>query len=159
MSYSWHVWSISNNKINNILEFLSSQDYLVDYLYPTLEKEYITNHGKRKRRVPLYSNYIFLYYKHNNDNYLQLKKCKWLSEYIGACSEDEMISVRNMDGKFYDNVVTNDLGVVVGMSVGLKYNNFPVVIEEINGNHLIVSIELFGQNNLIDCTLDDIYIL
>lgn len=154
----WHVWSINQQRHKKVEDFLRESKEVEDYIYPVVEKEYLTNKGKKIKDVPVYSNYIFVKCDYTNALNVNMCECQWIRHYVGPCSDDEIKKIQEMNGQDYDDVMPNDYGIKAGMRVTLKNNGFLVNVEDVNKDKLIVSLELFGQNRIFECSIDDIKI-
>lgn len=154
----WHVWSINQQRHKKVEDFLQELEEVEDYIYPVVEKEYITKKGKKTKDVPVYSNYIFVKCDYCGEMDVMMNKCQWIKQYVGPCSEDEVKKIREMNGQDYDDVMPNDFGIKAGMKVTLKKNGFLVTVEDVRRDKLLVSIELFGQTKVFDCSVEDIQI-
>jgi transcription antitermination factor NusG len=152
----WHIWSIKQHKYIKVKEFLEGIDNIIDFLYPVVEQEYKTKKGKRKRDIPVYSNYIFIKYDSTPELMAEINDCKWISRYIGKCSKEEINDVFKINGKNYEDVMPNKYGLSVGMKVSLKNNGLIVTIQEMQSNNLVVSLDIFGKTNIFKCDVDDV---
>ncbi|RLI62845.1 MAG: hypothetical protein DRO67_06760 [Candidatus Asgardarchaeum californiense] len=154
----WHVWTITAQKYKFVEEYLESLSAVNDFLYPMVDREYITKHGRRIRKIPLYNNYIFINYQHNETNDLLLSTNQWIHDYIGVCSDQEIERVKDLSRYKYDEIIPTH-NIRKGYSYRLKNTPFKGMIctvVDIDKNSLIVSIELFGSARLIKCDVEDI---
>lgn len=154
----WHVWSINQQRHKKVEDFLQELEGVEEYVYPVVEKEYITKKGKKTKDVPVYSNYIFVKCDYTNELNVAMCECQWIRHYVGSCSDEEIKSIKDMNGQDYDDVMPNDYGIKAGMRVTLKKNGFLVTVEDVRRDRLLVSFELFGQTKVFDCTVEDIQI-
>lgn len=156
----WHVWTIIAQRNKKVVEFLSELPEIDSYLYPTVERTYDTKSGKRVKNIPLYNNYIFIKYNHNNHMMNMISKCQWIKEYVGVCSDKEIINVERLSEEKYEDVVPNK-ELRKGEMYKLKetpFKDMMCTIVEVNGDRLVVAVELFGSDRLIKCYIDDIYL-
>lgn len=155
---SWYVWSIDQQYYKKVKEFIEDLNGIEEYIYPIVAKEYITKKGKKIKEVPVYSNYIFVKCNHSAKLSVEMKKCRWIRNYIGECSLSEIDSIKNMDGQYYDEVMPNDYGIKIGMRVMLKNTGLFVNVENVAKDILTVSLDIFGQTKVFDCKVSDIQI-
>jgi len=155
---NWYVWTITVNRYKEIKKFLEKISKIEDILYPTAEKEYTTKFGIRKKDVPLYSNYLFLRYKHSNDLISRMESCPWIHNCLGTCSKKEIKEVRKLDKTKYEDLIPTSK-LRIGMQVkliGTPFKDMIATLVGIDGDRLAVSISLFGAERVIKCTIDDI---
>lgn len=155
---NWHIWSINQQRYKKVNEFLEELDIIIDFVYPTVEKEHATKKGIKIKNVPVYNNYIFLKYLHSNEALHRISKCHWIRSYVGPCSAEEIKKVFEVNGGEYDDVMPNDYGLKIGMPVYLKSNGLLVCIQSIRGDRLTVSLEIFGRVKTFDCSVDEVVI-
>ena len=155
---TWHVWTITPQRYKRVEDFLESAPGVINYLYPTVEREYDTKHGKKTKGIPLYNNYIFIEYDGRSCTQIRISNCPWIKDYIGVCSNQEMKQVKKMARQRYEDVMpTGD--IVKGHRYKLKgtvFRDMSCNVVDIDGDKLTVAIELFGSDRLIKCTKDDI---
>ncbi len=154
----WHVWTIASQRHRKVEDFLETAPGVVNYLYPTVEREYKTKLGKRTKGVPLYSNYIFIEYDNTNGTQLYLDKCKWIKDYIGICSRKEMKQVKKMAGQKYEDIMPMS-EITVGSSYKMKgtvFKGMACTVTDINGDKITVSIGIFQGEHSVKCSKDDI---
>lgn len=101
MSPSWYVWSIRLGKFDVVSKYITEKvPEVIQVLYPTITKErQLKNGGAKKKKVPLYSGYIFLQYYHDLDNpqvWLKLKKHPFITNYVGPCTPADLVSVDSL---------------------------------------------------------------
>lgn len=154
----WHVWTITQQRYKRIEEFLCGVPEVEAHLYPTVMREYDTDKGRKTKDVPLYSNYIFIKYKHSNKLHITLESCPWMKDCIGVCSQSEIAEVKKLTKQKYEDIISEP-GIQEGRSYKLKgtvFKDMTCIVVEIDGDKLTVSIELFGSDRLIKCFADDI---
>ena len=158
----WHIWAISTNRYKRVIEFLDEVDFIEDFLYPVAEKEYNTKAGRKKRNVPIYSNYIFIRYDHSKpENVIVLQDHPWIVQYVGRCTEKEIEYVKDLDNSSYTDVMPTEeipTGTRVKM-VRTPFAGWDAVVVEHNNDKLLVSISIFGGERIIQCKVEDINIL
>jgi transcription antitermination factor NusG len=157
----WYVWTVIANRQKKINNFLSELDNIDEFLYPVAEKEYSTKKGRRVKDVPIYSNYIFIKYTHNNITESKIKACPWISEFVGKCSYEEIVRIKQQSNLKYDDLVkTADLKK--GSRVKLVRTPFmgweATVVDSMDGK-LEVSISILGSERNIKCTIDDVELI
>ncbi len=154
----WYVWTIIQQRHKRIEAFLSSVSEVKAYLYPTVIREYTTSKGKKTMNVPLYNNYIFIKYVRNNKIHARLESCPWIKDCIGVCSQAEIAEVKKLTKQKYEDIISGP-GIQEGRSYKLKgtaFRDMTCTVVKIDGDKLVVSIELFGDDRLIKCDVDDI---
>jgi transcription antitermination factor NusG len=154
----WHVWTVVANRQKRIMKFLSELEGIEDFLYPMAEKEYNTKKGKRTKDVPIYSNYIFINYKHNPKVSAEIEKCPWISNYVGKCSAEEMSQVQEQNRRNYDDLVPVEqieIGTVVKL-VKTPFAGWEATIVDVEEDKLSVSISILGAERVIKCNIDDV---
>jgi len=157
----WHVWTIISQRNKKVIEFLSELSNIDSYLYPTIEKTYDTKSGKRVKNIPLYNNYIFIKYEHNNYMLNEIGKCQWIKEYVGVCSDKEIVNIERLSEEKYEDIIVHKRKVEKGVSYKLKetpFKDMMCTVVEVNNDKLVVAVELFGSDRLIKCSIDDIYL-
>ena len=154
----WHVWTINQQRYKRVREFLDSLDGINEYFYPTVIKEYNTKAGKKTRDIALFSNYIFIRYEHNDQLSAKIANNSWIKDYVGTCSKQEMKDVLALSKKKYEDLVPTS-EVQTGRSyklIGTPFKDMTCNVVEIDGEKLVVSVELFGSPRLIKCSVNDI---
>jgi len=158
MAVIWHVWTINQQRYKRVREFLDSLDGINEYFYPTVIKEYSTKAGKKTRDIALFSNYIFIRYEHNDQLSAKISSNSWIKDYVGTCSKQEMKDVLALSKKKYEDLVPTS-EVQTGRSyklIGTPFKDMTCNVVEIDGDKLVVSVELFGSGRLIKCSVNDI---
>jgi len=155
---SWHVWTINPQRYKKAEEFLSNITEIDTYIYPTVVKEYSTKTGWKKKDIPLYSNYIFIKYKHTNHIHSRLENCLWIKDYLGVCSQQEIMQIKKLSEQKYEDIMP---GTEIKENHSYKLTGTPFkgmicTVVDINGEKLTVSVELFGSARLIKCSIYDI---
>lgn len=154
----WHVWTINQQRHKRVKEFLENLVEVVEYFYPTVIKEYNTKSGRKTKDVPLFSNYIFVKYKDNVLLQSRISDCQWIKDYVGTCSQQEMKDVLVLSKKKYEDLVPTS-EAQKGCSyklIGTPFRDMTCTIVDIDGDKLVVSVELFGSGRLIKCSVNDI---
>lgn len=154
----WHVWTLVQSHYKKIESFLSEVPEVESFLYPKVTKEYDTKAGKKFKSIPLYSTYIFIRYNHTPQVAAKLTGCPWLKDYLGTCTDEEISFVEELSKKKYEDLTpTNE--VKVGHHYKLKGTPFigmTCLVKEIIGDKLTVSVELFGSERFVKCSIDDV---
>jgi len=157
---NWHVWTITTNRYKRVVEYLEELSFIREFLYPLSEKEYNTKRGVRRRKFPLYANYIFIKYDHSLETSSLLQECSWIIQYIGKCSKQEITQVRELSAISYSSVTQFDIlgvGAKVKM-VQTPFAGWDAEVLEQDGNNLLVSIRIFGGEQIIKCCMEDVNI-
>jgi len=156
----WHVWTVIANRYNKIKEFLTNLPEIEDFTYPLAEKEVKTKSGKKIKYIPLYTNYIFLKYEHNVKTESVIECCPWICSYIGKCSQEEIKQVKMLDRQRYEDVIS-DGELYVGKQIkmiGTPFKGMISRVVKIDNDKLVVSINLFGDEKFIKCSINDVNI-
>lgn len=154
----WHVWTINQQRHKRVKEFLDSLTEIGEYFYPTVIKEYQTKAGKKTKDVALFSNYIFIKYEYDNHLQEKISNNNWIKDYVGKCSKKEMKDVLALSKKKYEDLVPTG-EVQKGRSyklTGTPFVGMTCTVVDIDGDKLVVSVELFGSGRLIKCSTNDI---
>jgi len=155
---AWHVWTINQQRYKRVEEFLENLVGIVEYFYPTVIREYSTKSGKKIRNVPLFSNYVFIKYEYNDLLHARISDCQWIKDYVGKCSQKEMEDVLMLSKKKYEDLVPIS-EIRKGHSyklIGTPFKDMTCTVVDIDGDKLVVSVELFGSGRLIKCLITDI---
>lgn len=154
----WYVWTIVQQRHKRVSEFLDTLDGISEYFYPTVVKEYTTKSGKKSRDIPLFSNYIFIKYSYTDDLHRAIIDNPWIKDCLGTCSQKEMDDVLVLSKKKYDDLVPTST-VCKNHSyklVGTPFKGMICRVVSIEKDKLVVSVELFGSDRLIKCSINDI---
>jgi len=152
----WHIWTIAPQRHKKVKEFLSGLNGIEEYLYPTVEQK--TKSGKKIKTVPLYNNYIFIKYETVPEIETQLSNFPWLKDYLGKCGKDEIAKVKELTDQKYEDVIRSD-SITVGETYKLMDTPFKGMLCRVidrDGEKLTVSVEIFGSDRLIKCSIYDI---
>jgi len=158
MDSGWHVWTMIGARWEKVCEFLSELNDIEEFIYPTVKREYSTKSGWKSKDVPLYTNYVFIKYNHNNKLHIKLEEHPWIREYVGPCSIGEIKEVRKLSERKYEDIMpTNEprVNMVVKLT-GTPFKGMTCMIKEIDGDKLTVSVMIFGAERLVKCGIDDI---
>jgi len=151
---AWHVWAINQQKYKQALDFVSMLEEIADVFYPIVE----TKKRKGKTDVPLYANYLFLKYEHNNAIMHRLLNSPYFYSYVGECDESEIQRVSELSKRTYEEILVGDT-LVVGNYYKLKSTPFKGMLcrlVSLNDDKAVVAVELFGSDRLVKCSIDDI---
>jgi len=154
----WHVWTIAQQRYKRVKEFLENLNEIDDYFYPTVVKEYNTKSGKKTKDVPLFNNYIFIKYIHNDQLHIKISDNPWIKDYLGTCSQKEMEDVLELSNKRYEDLLP-DTEIKKGHSyrlVGTPFRDMICTVVDVEEDKLIVAVQLFGSDRLIKCSTKDI---
>lgn len=155
---NWHIWTINQQRFKKIKEFLDKLSGIDSYLYPTAVKEYSTKTGWKTTDVPIYGNYIFIKYNYTNSVHSTIENYRWIKDYIGICSREEIDRVKELTNQKYEDIMPTD-DIVVGKSyklINTPFKEMICTVVKINGDKLVVSVRLFGSDRLIKCLASDI---
>lgn len=149
---NWHIWVIKQNKFDSIKYFLETEVKEVeDMFFPTVLKECRTGTRLYKRRVPLYSGYLFLKYQEDAENtiFYKIRSNPFVTNYVGLCKDD---SVDEMKKKEVWNVLNKQVetGDFVEV-VGGPFSKYKGSVSAISGNKVTIKINLFDRD--IDYTI------
>jgi transcription antitermination factor NusG len=107
----WFIWVVRQGKIDSIKYFLETEVPAVEEVFfPTVLKEFRVGTKIRRRRVPLYSGYLFLKYTDTEDSrvFYTIRSNPFVTNFVGACSESK---VEEMKKKEEWNVLSKEVGV------------------------------------------------
>lgn len=110
-SFQWYVWSVKTGKFDTVKRYIEEKiPEVKQVLYPTVTKERVLKSGEsKKRKVPLYSGYMFLQYQHDEKDpqvWLKLTKHPFVSTYVGPCTPADLVSVNSLQKL---EIVNNDV--------------------------------------------------
>ena len=147
----WHIWAIKQRRFESIEFFLNTKIPEVEEIFfPTVLKEYKIGKCLHKRRIPLYSGYLFLYYSDDeNKVYYKIRSNPFVTNYIGVCSSAQVNIMRTKE-KW--NTISKK--VEVGDRVEVISGPFKKCsgnVNSINGNKVTIKVDMFDRS--IDCTL------
>ena len=151
MSSCWHIWVIKQNKFDSIEYFLETEiPEMEEVFFPTVLKECRIGERLHKRRVPLYSGYLFLRYSDDDDKlYYKIRSNPFVTNYVGVCPQSSM---EEMKKKEEWNVINKQ--VEVGDRVEVISGPFQKCkgsVNSISGNKVTIKVNMFDRN--IDYTL------
>jgi transcription antitermination factor NusG len=155
---TWHVWTINQQRYGRVKEFLENLREIEEFFYPTVIKEYSTKSGRKTKDIPLFSNYIFIKYEDSNLLHSRISDSPWIKDCLGKCSQKEMEEVLILSKKKYEDLVPTS-EVQKGYSyklIGTPFKDMTCTVVEIDGDKLVVAVELFGSDRLIKCSINDI---
>jgi len=156
---SWNIWVIRQNKFDSIKFFLENDvPEVKEIFFPTVSCERKIGEKLVKKRVPLYSGYLFLRYDDNNEDiFYKVKSNPFITGYVGKCSKS---SVEEMKEKEEWNVLRKEVGIgdkVEVTSGPLKKCNG--VVNAINGNNITINVTLFDRVIPYTVKSDDVEIV
>jgi len=147
----WNIWVIKQNKFESI-EFFLNKDVpeVEEIFFPTVLKECRVGNRRHKRRVPLYSGYLFLKYDDPDSViYYKIRSNPFVTNHVGECSNAH---VDEMKKKEEWNVLTKNVGVGDKVEVVAgPMKQCKGYIQSINGNKVTIKVNLFDRE--IDYTL------
>lgn len=147
----WHIWVIKQNKFDSVKFFLDSNvPEVKDIFFPTVLKECHVGNRRHKRRVPLFSGYIFLKYDDPDSTlYYKIRSNPFVTNYVGRCTE---FKVENLKLKEEWNVLNKQVGIgdKVEIIAG-PMKRYKGTVHSISGNKVTLKVGLFDRE--IDCTI------
>jgi len=161
MNDSWHIWVVKQNRFETVERFLNELSEIKEILYPTATKEYKLKSGQvRKKRVPLYSGYLFLRYKFTQKTHAALSKNAFLTTYVGRCSGADLEKVRAVKQLEEWNTVNKMFEVddIVNINCG-PFKGFAGPVVEVSSASIIVIVKVFGRDVKVTVTKDDVDIV
>jgi len=159
MSSKWHIWVIKQNKFDTIKSFLDRDvPQVEEVFFPTVLKECRIGARLHKRRVPLYSGYLFLKYEDSDNKiYYKIRSNPFVTNYVGPCVN---FNVEDMKIKEEWNVLNKsvDIGDRVEVVSG-PFKQCKGTVHSFTGNRVTIKVNLFDRE--IDYTLssEDLEIL
>lgn len=150
----WYVWTVKQGKFDIVSKFISEDvPEVTRVLYPTITKERSTKTGiVKKSKVPLYSGYLFLQYKHNPEEpkvWLKLRSHPFITRYVGPCTPKDLASVESLEK--IEDINTEDKKIFkpgdrVRVNGGFLKEMTGEVTSCLSGNTIQVSINFFGRD-------------
>lgn len=153
----WHIWVVKPNRYSHVETFLNEISEIEEILYPTETKEFkLKNNAKRKKRVPLYSGYLFLKYKQEASLYEKLSANPFITTYVGTCTGKDLEKVKEVKDLEEWNVVNKkfELDDLIQINSG-PFKDFSGDVIGINSGNIVVSVEVFGRKTRISINKDD----
>jgi len=156
---SWKIWVCKQNRFDAIKYFLETNIKEVEEVFfPTVLKEFCVGEKHHKRRIPLYSGYIFLKYDDPEDKiYYKIRSNPYITNYVGVCNESQVKEIREKESW---NTLTKEIGIGDEIAVVAgPLKNINGIVNAINGNKVTIKVNLFDRQ--IDYTLssDDLEIV
>lgn len=148
---SWKIWVIKQNRIDAVKHFLEENVKEVEEVFfPTVLKEFCVGKKHHKRRVPLYSGYLFLKYSDpDNKVFYKIRSNPYVTNYVGRCSESQVSEMRMKEEW---NTLTKEVGIGSTISVVAgPMKGCSGIVNAINGNKVTIKVSLFDRQ--IDYTL------
>lgn len=151
MSSKWHIWVIKQNKFDSIEYFLKTEVSEVEEIFfPTVLKECKVGNRLHKRRVPLFSGYLFLLYADEDDSlFYKIRSNPFVTNYVGVCDSKEVESMRQKEEWNVLNKVV-DVGDLVEVISG-PFAKCKGTVHSISGNKVTIKVSMFDRS--IDYTL------
>ena len=147
----WNIWIIKQQKFDSIKFFLDSEvPEVEEVFFPTVLKEYKLGNRRHKRRVPLYSGYLFLKYSDpDNKLYYKIFSNPFVTGYVGVCND---FKVDDMKLKEEWNVLNKKVGIgdkveIIAGPMKKCVGN----VDAISGNKVTLKVRLFDRD--IACTV------
>ena len=157
---SWYIWAIKINKFDEVERYISTIPEIDEYLYPTTTKEYKLKAGVRKKRVPLYSGYLFLKYRNTPEVFYKLNTFPFITTYVGVCSGEDLSIVKEVRELEYINLFNKEIHVddVVKVNSGPFLGLSGNVVSTTSAN-VCVALTVFGRSVNVTFNKDDIDII
>jgi transcription antitermination factor NusG len=157
----WHIWLIRSNKFADVKRYLDKHVKEVkEVLYPTYTKEFRTSSGAiKKKKVPLYSSYLFLRYKDVPEVFYKMVKCPFILRYLGKCLGENLKEVQTMRKVEEWN---KDKQIKVGDTVSIDggtLGGFNGEVFMVSGNKVYIYVDIFGRNVQTEVLIEDVTIV
>jgi transcription antitermination factor NusG len=151
MSLDWHIWVIKQGNFSSIEFFLQNDvPEVKEIFFPTVLKECRIKDKLYKKRVPLYSGYLFLLYEDaENKLFYKIRSNPFVTNYVGICSQKTIDEMRCNEQWCVLNKkveVGNEVEVVSGPLQKCKGS-----VSSINGNRVTIKVNMFDRS--LDYTL------
>jgi len=151
MASTWYIWVVRQGKIDSIKYYLETEVPEVEEIFfPTVLKECRVGKRLHKRRVPLFSGYLFLKYSDEEDKvYYKLRSNPFVTNYVGKCNSAEVDKMRLKEDWNSPNKkvgVGDNIEVISG-----PFSKCKGVVHSISGNNITIKISMFDRE--IDYTL------
>jgi transcription antitermination factor NusG len=147
----WHIWVIKQQKFEVVKRFLERDiKEIEEIFFPTVLKECFVGKKLQKKRVPLYSGYLFLkYIDEDSKIHYKIRANPFVTTYIGLCDQ---ASVEEMKTKEKWNVLNKkvEVGDVVEVISG-PFKRCKGEVNSISGNKVTIKVRMFDRE--IDYTL------
>lgn len=162
----WYVWVVKPGKFDLVKAFIESEIPEVKrILYPTVTSEKVLKTGKvKKKKMPLYSGYIFLQYSHSTENpsvWIKLKAHPFISNYVGPCTPADLASVdslQKVETLNLDSVKKFELGDAVVVNGGV-FKSYKGIVVDISSNNIRVDVDSGGKKVKVVFSPDDLDIV
>jgi transcription antitermination factor NusG len=154
---NWHIWVIKINKFDDVETYLKTLPEIEEFLYPTATKEYKLKSGEiKKKRVPLYSGYLFLKYKDSPETYTKLSSYPFITTYVGVCTGKDLELVRQVRELELLNTTNKNMQVddMVRINTG-PFKGFEGAVTSVTSSNIIVQISVFGRSVNTTFSKDD----
>lgn len=158
---TWHIWVIKQSKQDTVISYLDSLPEVEEYLYPTAPKLYKLKSGKvKKKRVPLYSGYLFIKYANAPETFYKLNTFPFITTYVGPCSKSDLEKVDAAKRLEEWNVLSKNVQVddFVKITSG-PFEGFEGKVNAVNGNNVTVSLYVLGRKVNTTFIKDDVDVL
>jgi len=150
-STKWHIWVVKQGRIDSIKFFLESDVTEVEEVFfPTVSKEFKIGNTLKKRRVPLYSGYLFLKYADDDNKvFYKIRSNPFVTNYVGICPD---AAVEEMSKKEQWNTLskTVEVGEIVEVISG-PFQKCKGSVYSISGNKVTIKVFIFDRS--VDYTL------
>lgn len=153
----WHIWVIKLNKFAKVEKHLESIPEVEEFLYPTVTKEFKSRSGNViKRRVPMYSGYIFIKYVEDPVTYYKINEFPFITTYVGLCSGSDLEKVRQVKEVEYLNTVNKNVSVDDRVAINSgPFKGFEGDVTATSSNSITVMLYVFGRPTPVNLNQDD----
>ena len=155
----WNIWVIRQAKFDAIKYFIDNNvPEVKSVFFPTVNKEFKRGAKIVKKRVALYSGYLFLKYDDPDYKvYQKLRSNPFITTYVGQCSTlpvDDMVKKEEWNTLNKKVAVGDTVEVITG-----PFKDFKGDVFSINGNKVTLKVDLFGREVEASFVSDDLEIL
>jgi transcriptional antiterminator NusG len=143
----WHIWVVKTNRFEHTERFLKEIPQIKEILYPTASKEFKLRSGAvKKKRVPLYSGYLFLRYEGTPELFHRLNNYPFLTTYVGRCRGEDLVKVKEVRQLEEWNVINRAFKIDDSVKITSgPFTGFVGDVVEIHSNDVVALIEVFGR--------------
>lgn len=142
----WYVWSIKQHKFDIIKSFIKRDIPEIEQIFfPTVPKEFKRGNKVIKKRMALYSGYLYLKYDDEDHRiHYKLKSHPFITTFVGK--DTEAPAINEMIRREEWNVLHKSVGCgdVVEVTSG-PFKGFKGSVEAINGNKVSIFVDVFGR--------------
>lgn len=161
MSEDWFIWVIKQTRFEDVERFLKTLPEIHEVLYPTTIKEYKLSKGSiKKKRVPLYSGYLFLRYDNPVETFNKLRAHPFITTYAGKCTGSDLEKVREVRQLEEWNAANKKFEIDDRVRINCgPFKDFEGYIVAINSSNVVAYITVFGREVKVKISNGDADIL